>query len=530
MHTITKMCVINRLIFGLLRSKTNKTGMKKNLLLMTLLLCSLGAWSLEMPEIFSDHVMLQQNTEARLWGWAEKDALVKVITGWNGVEYSSKSDKKTGRWELKVKTPKASYDTYSITVEADGQAVTISDVLIGEVWFCSGQSNMEMPLQGFWNCPVEGANETIAMSGKYKHAIRCATIAKEGAQMPKDKVSGKWAVCEPKNAALFSACGYYFAQTLTELLDVPVGIINCSWGGSCVEGWLPKDTLLTYPDGLIPIDDTDYHAKMIMFNGMLYPLAGYTIKGFLWNQGESNVGREKEYIDRFATMTRLWRTMWRQPDDNLPIYAVELPPYRYGTIDGEEGPSFRAAQHEIAKVLEHYGCVCTSDLIYDYEPDQIHGCKKKEIGQRLAYMAATRDYGMEGIAAEAPEFEYFTETVASADDNAVVAGSKVSSPAMKMQVDKVYQLYFTNSVDGFDRMADIADFEAQDAEGRWHPAVVWASSAWQNVERQGCFLKLACPEAKEVKAIRYCYKNFIRGKLHNMRGLPVVPFCSARGL
>ncbi len=105
-----------------------------------------------------------------------------------------------------------------------------------------------------------------------------ATIAKDGKQEPQKKVAGKWEKAEPKNASRFSACAYYFATTLTDALDVPVGVINCSWGGSCVEGWLPKEILLTYPDGLTPMDDTDYHAKMVMFNGMLAPLAGYTIK------------------------------------------------------------------------------------------------------------------------------------------------------------------------------------------------------------------------------------------------------------
>ena len=396
--------------------------MKKSLFLLTLLMSALSAHALNIPEIFSDHMMLQQQAEARLWGWAAPGNAVNVETSWDGKQYTVKADKKTGRWDVKVNTPEASYTAYTIKVTGDGTSVTLSDVLIGEVWFCSGQSNMEMPLAGFWNCPVEGANETIAQSGRYRRSIRVATIPKTGADEPRQQVAGRWEVCEPKNAGRFSACAYYFAETLTDILDVPVGIINCSWGGSCVEGWLPKDTLLTYPDGLTPIDDTDYHAKMIMFNGMLAPLAGYTIKGFLWNQGESNVGREKEYIDRFATMTRLWRKMWNQPEDCLSMYAVELPPYRYGDgIDGTSGADFRAAQHKIRKVLENYGCVCTSDLIYDYETDQIHGSKKHEIGQRLAYMAATRDYGVEGIVAEAPEFEYMEMTEASKDDQTVIA-------------------------------------------------------------------------------------------------------------
>ena len=134
-----------------------------------------------------------------------------------------------------------------------------------------------------------------------------------------------------------------------------------------------------------------------MFNGMLHPLAGYTVKGFLWNQGESNVGREKEYVERFKTMTRLWRKMWRQGDDPLPMYTVELPGYSYGDVNGTNAADFRAAQHQIAHELENSGCVSTTDLILPYEAEQIHGCRKKEIGQRLAYMAATRDYGIEGI-------------------------------------------------------------------------------------------------------------------------------------
>lgn len=507
---------------------------KKTLLAITIFMISFVAHALEMPEIFSDNMMLQQNTEAKIWGWASPGSVVEVTVSWNNQKIYRTANA-NGRWDVEVKTPKASYDLQSVVIkecEAKGKKVidskTINNVLIGEVWFCSGQSNMEMPLGGFWNCPVEGANEVIAQAGRYKNSIRVVTIDKHGTAEPQDRVKGQWQICEPKNAGGFSACGYFFAQTLTDLIDVPVGIVSCAWGGSCVEGWLPKEILETYPDGLVPFSDFDYMQKMVMYNGMLHPLAGYTVKGFLWNQGESNIGRENEYADRFKTMVNLWRKMWNQPGDKLPIYTVELPPYWYDDVNGQNGPKFRDVQHKIAHELANSGCVCTSDLIYDYEPMQIHGTKKKEIGQRLAYMAAVRDYGVEGVAAEAPEFEYMTECDASNDDNTVIAGSKVQSPDMKGQVSKVYQLYFTNAQDGFDRMTDIEGFEAQDENGNWYPAVVWSSSAWQNVERVGCFLKLACPQAKEVKAIRYCYKNFVKGSLHNMRGLPVVPFTTEK--
>ena len=512
------------------------------------MLFALVANAIELPDIIGDNMMLQQQTQARLWGWAAAGNTIEVRTSWNNKTYNTRVAA-DGRWDITVATPKASYEQYAITfVEKKGQkqvdSQTAQNVLIGEVWFCSGQSNMEMPLGGFWNCPVEGANEAIALSAKYKKAIRVATIDRDGKDEPQKKVAGKWDTCEPKNAGKFSACGYFFAQTLTDMLDIPVGIINCSWGGSCVEGWMPKEILLTYPDGLTPMDDTSYHKKMVMFNGMLAPLAGYSVKGFLWNQGESNCGNGEEYCKRFSVMTRLWRKMWAEGgayhalttnDINalssdktatgaqLPIYAVELPGYRYGTDESDMCANFRVWQHKIKESLANYDCVTTTDLMYDYEPLQIHGCRKQPIGQRLAYLALANDYGMEGIGAKAPEFEYAEAHEASDADVQVIAGTAVEKNANEKGT--VYHLYFTNSTDGFDRLSGIEGFEALGSDGQWHKATVWSDSAWQNVKRQGCFLKLVCPEAGTIKAIRYRFHNFNYGHaLHNLRGLPVVPF------
>ena len=497
--------------------------MKPNILLSLFMLgLTATASALELPEIIGSDMMLQQQTQARLWGWAKGGTAVQVSVSWNNEVYRATADRQSGRWELQVQTPAASYDPQSITIKGDGQTLRLDNVLIGEVWFCSGQSNMEMPINGFWNCPVQGAIHTIAEANKFRRSIRCATIAKADAMEPQDRVPGRWKECTPENVGTFSACGYYFAEELTQILDVPVGIINCSWGGSCVEGWLPKDTLLTYPDGLTPMDNADYHRKMVMFNGMLSPLAGYTIKGFLWNQGESNVGREQEYVTRFKTMTRLWRKMWRQPDDALPIYTVELPGYSYGDNQGTWAANFRAAQHQIAHELEHSGCVCTADLILPYEAQQIHGARKREIGQRLAWMAATRDYGVKGIAGESPEFVRLKVADASPNDVQVVAGTAVARN--ENEKGKVIKLYFTNSKDGFDRIYDIEGFEAAGADNVWHKAIVWADGSWQDPEYQGCFLKLVCPEVSDIKGIRYHYHNFVVGGVCNTMGLPVVPF------
>lgn len=495
--------------------------MKKSIWgLCALMLSCLHAQALELPEIIGPNMMLQQQTQARLWGWAQKGSTVEVSTSWSTDSYQAKADSKTGRWDVQVQTPAASYTAQQLIIKGDGQTLTLDNVLIGEVWFCSGQSNMEMPLRGFWNCPVEGALDAVATSGQYRRSIRVATVPKIAADEPQDRVPGRWQECVPQNAGEFSALGFFFARTLTDLLDVPVGIINCSWGGSTVEGWLPREILETYPDGIVPFNDGDWMRKMVMYNGMLHPLAGYSVKGFLWNQGESNIGRHEMYLDRFTAMTNLWRKMWN--DDTLPIYTVELPPYWYDDVDGQNGPDFRVVQHQIAHTLPHSGCVCTTDLCYPYETKQIHGTKKFEIGQRMAYMAAARDYKMYWIHAEAPELERTRIVEAKPADVQYIAGSAVAAnPNAK---GKIVQLYFSNAIDGFDRLSDIEGFEAQDATGAWHNAIVWAESAWDDPDYQGCILKLACPEANDIQAIRYNYHNFTTTALHNMWGLPVVPF------
>lgn len=494
--------------------------MKKIFVALVAAASALSADALTLPEIFSNNMMLQQSTQANVWGWAQPGSKVEVTTSWDNHRYAAKADGE-GRWTLKVNTPAASYDTYTMTVKGDGTTLNISNILVGEVWFCSGQSNMEMPLRGFWNCPVEHSNETIATANRYRKSIRVATVAKKDALTPQTDVPVRWDECTTAAAPEFSACGYYFAQTLTDLLDVPVGIINCSWGGSCVEGWLPKEILETYPDGLTPIDDTDYHRKMVMYNGMLRPLAGYSIKGFLWNQGESNVGREKEYVDRFITMTNLWRDLWQQPE--APMYTVELPPYWYDNNDGDWGAKLREAQHIIAQRLPYSGCVCTNDLIYDYEQQQIHGSKKLEIGQRLAYMAATRDYAMKGIESEAPEFIRFEAAAPDLDEVRVVAGTAVAEN-VKAKGLKAYKVYFTHAQDGFDRMMDIEGFEVAGADKVWHKAYAWSTSEWKAQTNPGCFIKFVCPEVEDVVYLRYNFKNWAPGKLHNLHGQPVVPF------
>lgn len=213
----------------------------------TAVMAAVQGMALTLPDIVNRNMMLQQNTDAALWGWAKPGSQVTVKTGWNDRSYTVKAGK-DGRWDVKVATPAASYEVQHVTVTGDGTTIDLDNVLIGEVWFASGQSNMEMPLRGFWGSPIEGSNKAIAGAGKYRHAIRFATVSKANALEPRDSVAGEWVECVPENAPEFSAVGYFFARELNEILDVPVGIINCSWGGSKVEGWMPAVLLKDYPD------------------------------------------------------------------------------------------------------------------------------------------------------------------------------------------------------------------------------------------------------------------------------------------
>lgn len=463
--------------------------------LMALGLSATGAQALTLPDIVSDNMMLQQQSEASLWGWAEPGSTVTVAVGWDGRSYSAQAAA-DGRWDVKVSTPAASYTPYTISIAGDGTTLTLDNVLIGEVWFASGQSNMEMPLGGFWGAPVEGANKAIAEAGRYSRRIRFATVPKSPATTPQQRVAGKWMECTPENAPTFSAAAYFFARQLTDIIDTPVGIINCSWGGSHVEGWMPEDLLRQYADvDLSVAADPDYREwdkPMIMYNGMLRPLAGFTVRGFLWNQGESNIGHHATYPSRFAAMVAHWRQLWAAGE--LPIYCVEIPPHAYGDVNGTIGALLREAQHKAVGITPRSGIICSADLGAEGAPHQIHPEKKQQVGERLAYMAAVREYGVKGVRCDAPEFESM-----KVDGNTAI-------------------LHFSNAVDGFTPERGIEGFEAAGADRVFHPAkAVEVYSSRPDI-------MVTCDQVDQIVAVRYCFKNYQQGTLYDLRGLPVVPF------
>ena len=462
----------------------------KKLILGALLVCGWCAAEAKvtLPEILSDNMVLQQQTDVRLWGWAAPNAEISVKPSWGNKTYRAQADGE-GRWLLSVATPAASYTSYSIEI-SDGDLLTLDNVLVGEVWFCSGQSNMEMPLAGFDNCPIEGANEVIATASQWK-GIRVVTVEKNGQLEPVDRCKGSWKVSSPENAPWFSATAFFFARMVNRVLDIPIGIINCSWGGSMVEGWLPREVVSQYPDIDLKRDirkEEPHDSPTLMYNGMVKPLHNYTVKGFLWYQGESNIGRNKTYAVRLKTMVELWRKEWGLGE--LPFYFVELAPC--GDMQGTGGALLREAQYEAQKLIPNSAMVSTNDLVEPYEAWNIHPKDKRHVGERLAYQALVKTYHVGGIEADSPACKSVTF-----EGSAAV-------------------LDFIHADNGFNRAKSIVGFEMAGEDRVFHPALAEVVGKNQ--------IKVTCAKVKKPVAVRYAFRDYYPGNVANLRGLPLIPF------
>lgn len=446
-----------------------------------------------LPEILSDNMVLQQNATVNLWGKAVPGKTIEVRPSWDMQTVRAQADAH-GNWLAKLQTPAATFSPQTISI-SDGEEITLGNILIGEVWLASGQSNMEMPLNGFWNNPIKDANETIALSAQ-NTGIRFATVPKTAAHTPQETVKGAWKVSNPENAPWFSATAYHFAVTLSRSLNVPVGIIVCAWGGSRVESWVSRAIAETYPDiDLSPKGieaEEEWKRPVLMYNGMLKPLANYTIKGFLWYQGESNVGLHHTYAQRLADMVTLWRSDWEQGD--LPFYYADIAPWVYG--DGETGTSgalLREAQFNAQSLIANSGMITTNDLVENYEKHNIHPRNKTDVGKRLAFMALNETYNQKGIAARSPEYK-----------------------SMEVKDGKII-LSFNHADEGFNRNTGIEGFEIAGSDSVFVPADV-------KVDYNNKTVILSAPSIDNPVAARYCFKNFQPGNLKNTRELPLIPF------
>jgi sialate O-acetylesterase len=443
----------------------------------------------KLPAIFGDNMVLQQQTEAAIWGKKTLNSTVKVSTSWNNKSYTVVADK-DGNWKLKVSTPVAG-GPYTITI-TDGKPVTLKNVMIGEVWVCSGQSNMEMPMKGFKNQPVTGSNEYIAASSNIQ--IRLITVPRTASLIATDDFKGTWKTCEPENVSEFSATAYFFGLMLYKTLKVPVGLICTSWGGTRIEPWISEAGLTKYDWVKIP-DKTQPQAQnttlspqtpTVLFNAMINPIAGYGIRGAIWYQGESNRNEPSQYQKLLPGLVENWRFIWGIGE--FPFYYVQIAPFDYGPT-GLNSAYLREAQLKASTAIANIGMACIMDC---GEKDCIHPANKAAAGNRLAYHALIKTYGKKGFAGEGP----------------VLKEMKVEGNQVKLTFDNA-----PNGITSFGK--ELSCFEVAGSNKRFYPASAFITNAG---------VTLFSPLVNEPVSVRYAFKDFIIGDLFNTEGLPASSF------
>ena len=476
--------------------------MKKLMILLAALALCLPAFAkLSLREPCSDGMVLQQKTLAKVWGKGDPGARVTVVPSWDKGKYTAQADA-DGYWEVAVQTPHASYTPYTLTVKSGSDRLVIRDVLVGEVWFASGQSNMEMPIRGYYGGPVEGAADVLT-AAPLRDRVRMFKVPRTRSYEPVAEVEGEWWRADASTVAEMSATAFFFARKLNETLDVPVGIIFSAYGGSMAESWIPEEIVETYPDiatdhASIEALPFDYYSPFMMYNAMVCPVKGYTVKGFIWYQGCSNVGKHDTYADRLIRMVSVWRADWDDPQARLPFYQVEIAPYRYG--DELEGALLRAAQYDAAKRMPNGGIAIINDLVRPFEIDQIHPARKREVGERLAYLALHRDYGLEQVACDSPE----AVAARRLPENAWVKAGSVG-------------VELANCPDGLDRTLEIEGLEVAGADGVFYPV--------REARMFNGTLMVQSESVPEPREVRYGWGSFKPGNLHAISSLPLTPFC-----
>lgn len=466
--------------------------------IIIVLLCIFGSIQMhaeiKLPALFTDNMMLQQQIEAPIWGWATKNKTLSIKTSWDSKTYDVKVNGK-GTWHTKIKTPVAG-GTYSITISQGSEIITIKNILIGEVWLCSGQSNMEMPLKGFTGQPVRGGNEAIVHSTN--NQIRFIAVPRQTVLSPKDDFKGNWQEASPITTGNFSATAWYFGTLLQEVLNVPVGLIEVSYGGSNVEAWMSEKMLKDFKTVEIPTDETKLgknpnRKPTTLFNGMLSPVIGYGIKGAIWYQGESNQDRPFEYDDLFAKMVNDWRGLWKQGE--FPFYYAQIAPFDYARFHGKDllekhnSAYLREAQLKALELIPNSGMAVLLDV---GEFGNIHPVDKEKGGNRLAYLALAKTYGITGFEFESPEF-----------NGMQIKGSTVT-------------VSFKNAPNGITSFGkEVTGFEIAGENKVFYPA--------QTVVRRKSVL-LASPKVEKPVAVRYLFKDFTEAQIFSNGGLPVSSF------
>ncbi len=357
-----------------------------------LLIVNLSFANVTLPSILSSGMVLQQNSTVKIWGWGDPLEEIQISASWDDKVIKTVADS-YAQWQVIIDTPTAG-GPFEIKIQGYNEII-LSDILIGEVWICSGQSNMA------WTASsgIDGAEAAIKEANFSN--IRLFNVVKKSADSPQNDVTGNWQVCEPETMKNFSAVGYFFAKGIHENLHIPIGIINASWGGTPAETWIPQEIFQNN-------DSISNAAKILkpqpwspekpskVFNAMIAPLVNLSIAGVIWYQGEANTANPSYYENVFKSLILSWREIWNK---DLPFYYVQIAPYTYGTPF--IGVQVRDVQRRVLR-LPFTGMVVTSDI---GNIDDIHPKNKIDVGLRLANLALQKHYKISKEPVESPLFE-----------------------------------------------------------------------------------------------------------------------------
>lgn len=495
--------------------------LKKLLLILIVLGTNLMANAqIKLPALVGDNMVLQQNSKVNLWGWASPNEKISIQLSWQNtpIETIAKPD---GTWKTTVNTPSGSEKPQTITLEGNTK-ISLKNILIGEVWLCSGQSNMFFPVgkeEGTWKTGVLNYEEEIK-NATFSN-IRIFTVLTKASQKPLEDVTGSWNECSPNTIKTFSSVAYFFGRDLYQKLNIPIGLISTSWGGTRAEAWTSQNVLEENPD-FLSLLETDakneklyqekletYYANLkkerlanhndltksevkkpkkeenktsyVLYNAMLHPLINYTIKGAIWYQGESNAEQAYLYRSLFPAMVKNWRSDWNQGD--FPFYYVQIAPHK------SQNPDIREAQLLSLKTIPNSGMVVTTDI---GNPTNIHPIDKQSVGHRLALIARAKTY----------------------NENKLVYSGPIYNQ-MKIKKDRI-QLFFDYAESGLVKTGEaLKEFEIAGEDKQFYPA---------EAKIEGKTIVVSSPKVKKPVAVRFAWKAIPEPNLFNKENLPTSPF------
>ena len=444
-------------------------------------LCPMTGNAVTLPHVFGDNMVLQRGTRVPVWGKAKPDERVRVEFAGQSVETVASQD---GRWHVALEPMEASAAGRVFKVRGEDE-VAFTNVVVGEVWFCSGQSNMEFTMSARrkvkdWEKEVAAAKWPLIRHFHPPHRV---------AYEPMDDVEAAWVETTPETIPPQSAVAFFFGETLHKELNVPVGLINCSWGGSRIEPWTPAghhDDLWLLQN--IQTYNRAFDTPTVLWNGMVAGIAPFAIKGSIWYQGCANRSDGAKYLDKTVSLVRGWRREWGQGD--FPYFLVQLAPYKYGNAKGLQLAKLQIVQSKIPDVVANSGYAVINDL---GNVNDIHPIDKRPVGERLAYQVLDRVYGKFIKPWKSP-----VAASAEADGSGAV------------------RIAFNNA-DGLKTHDGLAptEFEISDYSGSWMPA---------SARIDGREVVLSAEGVKKPLAVRFAPYNASTPNLVNGAGLPAGPF------